>query len=33
MLSVPPDTDEAAYERAGYVRAMRTANAGHYSTW
>ncbi len=33
MLSVPPDTDEAAYERAGYVRAMRAANAGHYSTW
>src|SRR5581483_12487048 len=28
MLSVPQDTDQAAYERAGYVSAMRAANAG-----
>jgi dihydroorotate dehydrogenase (fumarate) len=28
MLSVPPGTDEAAYERAGYVTALRAANAG-----
>ena len=33
MLSVPPDVDQAAYERAGYVRAMRAANAGAYTTW
>jgi dihydroorotate dehydrogenase (fumarate) len=33
MLSVPPDTDEAAYERAGYVSALRAANAGSYSPW
>ena len=33
MLSVPQDADQAAYERAGYVRAMRAANAGAYSTW
>jgi dihydroorotate dehydrogenase (fumarate) len=31
MLSVPPGTDEAAYERAGYVTALRAANAGAYS--
>jgi dihydroorotate dehydrogenase (fumarate) len=28
MLSVPADTDAAEYERAGYVSAMRAANAG-----
>jgi hypothetical protein len=26
MLAVPADTDQAAYERAGYVRALRGAN-------
>ena len=25
----PPDTDQAAYERAGYVRAMQAANSAH----
>jgi dihydroorotate dehydrogenase (fumarate) len=33
MLSVPPDTDEAEYERAGYVNALRAANAGVYGPW
>ena len=33
MLAVLPGTDEAAYERAGYVSAMRAANTGNYSTW
>jgi dihydroorotate dehydrogenase (fumarate) len=33
MLAVPPGTDEAAYERAGYVTAMRAANAGAYVPW
>jgi dihydroorotate dehydrogenase (fumarate) len=27
MLAVPPDTDETAYERAGYVSALRAANS------
>jgi dihydroorotate dehydrogenase (fumarate) len=27
MLALPADTDQAAYERAGYVRAMRAANS------
>lgn len=31
MLAVPADADEVAFERAGYVAAMRTANAGAYS--
>jgi dihydroorotate dehydrogenase (fumarate) len=31
MLAVPPDADQAAFERAGYVTAMRAANAGGYS--
>ena len=31
MLSVPPGTDEAAYERAGYVTALRAANVRAYS--
>ena len=26
LLAVPADTDQAAYERAGYVRALRAAN-------
>ncbi len=26
LLAVPADTDQAAYERAGYVRALRGAN-------
>jgi dihydroorotate dehydrogenase (fumarate) len=29
MLAVPADTDQAAYQRAGYVRAMRDANGAH----
>jgi len=29
MLAVPADADQAAYERAGYVRAMRDANGAH----
>jgi len=28
MLAVPADADQAAYERAGYVRALRAANSG-----
>ena len=31
-LSLPPDTDQAAYERAGYVRAMQAANSAR-SPW
>jgi dihydroorotate dehydrogenase (fumarate) len=30
MLAVPAGTSGAAYERAGYVRALRAANAGAY---
>ncbi|MGO9955730.1 MAG: dihydroorotate dehydrogenase-like protein [Solirubrobacteraceae bacterium] len=33
ILSVPPATDEAARQRAGYVAAMRAANAGAYAPW
>jgi len=33
MLSVPPGADGAAYERAGYVSALRAANAGAYGPW
>ena len=29
LLSVPSGTDEAAWERAGYVGALRAANLGH----
>jgi dihydroorotate dehydrogenase (fumarate) len=29
ILSVPAGADEAAYERAGYVSALRKANSGH----
>jgi dihydroorotate dehydrogenase (fumarate) len=31
MLAVPAAADEVAYERAGYVTAMRAANAGAYT--
>jgi dihydroorotate dehydrogenase (fumarate) len=30
MLAVPADTDQAAYERAGYVRALRGANGARW---
>jgi dihydroorotate dehydrogenase (fumarate) len=33
MLAVPPETSGAAYERAGYVIALRAANAGVYGHW
>jgi dihydroorotate dehydrogenase (fumarate) len=33
LLSVPPGTGEAAYERAGYVSALRAANAGATRGW
>jgi dihydroorotate dehydrogenase (fumarate) len=33
MLAVPSEGDEAAYERAGYVSAMRNANSGIYQPW
>ena len=33
LLAVPDDADAAAYERAGYVSAMRAANAGAYDPW
>jgi dihydroorotate dehydrogenase (fumarate) len=33
MLSVAPGTDEAAFERAGYVNALRAANAGVPGAW
>src|SRR6516162_9400690 len=32
LLSVPAGTDEAAYERAGYVTALEAANT-HYGAW
>ena len=32
-LSVPPAADQAAYQRSGYVAAMRAANAGAYAPW
>ena len=32
LLAVPAGTDQAAYERAGYVRAMRDANSA-YRPW
>jgi dihydroorotate dehydrogenase (fumarate) len=31
MLAVPADADQAAYERAGYVRAMRDTNGARRS--
>jgi dihydroorotate dehydrogenase (fumarate) len=33
MLAVPADTDQESYERAGYVTALRAANAGAYETY
>jgi dihydroorotate dehydrogenase (fumarate) len=33
MLSVPPDLDQAAYERAQYVSALRAANASAHGPW
>jgi len=33
LLAVPPGTDEEAYERAGYVNALRAANVGAYTAW
>jgi dihydroorotate dehydrogenase (fumarate) len=33
MLSVPPGADAAAYERTGYVTALRAANLRAYSAW
>jgi dihydroorotate dehydrogenase (fumarate) len=33
LLSVPAVADAEAYERAGYVTAMRAANAGAYNPW
>jgi dihydroorotate dehydrogenase (fumarate) len=33
MLAVPPGTDEAAHERAGYVGALREANSSAYGDW
>jgi dihydroorotate dehydrogenase (fumarate) len=33
LLSVPPDTDRVAYERAGYVTGLRAANVRTYSAW
>jgi len=33
MLSVSPAADPAAYQRSGYVAAMRAANAGAYAPW
>ena len=33
MLAVPPEADQAAFERAGYVSAMRAANAGSSGRW
>ena len=32
LLAVPHDTDEAEYERAAYVGALREANSGRYDT-
>jgi dihydroorotate dehydrogenase (fumarate) len=32
VLAVPAGTDQAAYERAGYVRALRDAN-GAIRSW
>ena len=33
LLAVPNEADAVAYERAGYVTAMRAANAGSYHPW
>ena len=33
MLAVPADTHESDYERAGYVSALRAANAADFGPW
>lgn len=33
LLAVPPGTDEAVYQRAGYVGALREANRSAYGPW
>jgi dihydroorotate dehydrogenase (fumarate) len=33
MLAVPPETDEAGFERAGYVSALRAATARAFGPW
>ena len=33
MLSVPPDTEAAGEERAGYVTGLRAANVSAYGPW
>jgi dihydroorotate dehydrogenase (fumarate) len=33
LLSVPSQADGAAHQRAGYVNALRAANAGFYGPW
>jgi dihydroorotate dehydrogenase (fumarate) len=33
LLAVPAHADGAAYQRAGYVNALRAANAGFYGPW
>jgi hypothetical protein len=33
LLAVPAETDQAAYERAGYVSALRAANARAHGPW
>jgi hypothetical protein len=33
MLSVPHDVDQATYERTGYIRALRAANARAHAPW
>jgi dihydroorotate dehydrogenase (fumarate) len=33
MLSVPLDADASAYERTGYVTALRAANVRAHSPW
>ncbi len=33
LLAVPAGTDEEAFERAGYVDALREANSGDYGPW
>jgi len=33
LLAVPSEADEADYERAGYVGALRQANSGTYGPW
>lgn len=33
LLAVPPGTDEAAYQRGGYVTALREANSSSFGPW